>query len=399
MWSRLRGRALAAGAVCFPLLIFGCGGDPMGRDGTALCNPTTNAVFLSSKIDDDDGDGYPRDENYPTIDDEDDDIVDHAWIEDASGAYHLFFQNEDRGVGSDIMHYTTTDLQNLTYVGVALQKNPGGWDSQALWAPHIVQNGKTYFMFYTGTSGTGPDAKQRLGLATSTDLTTWTRFPLNRCHQTSGDGCIYDCAEAWTTWGGPPGAHNQQCRDPFVLWDAAHGRWVLFATAKSTNGFGVVTVAYSADLVHWLGAGYIDATRLLTGGSGGQPTGGQAENPYVLSHAGTFYLLFSDWADPEDDCSVPHPRTIVQYATSSTLRADAAGSSHWSYRGFIPDPGVNAIEALVLDGDTWILSQSITDRTSCDYAEHRRELRLKRVGWGPNATFSTSLWAPCAGTP
>src|SRR5262245_17330211 len=398
MGSWLRGRALAARAVCFPLLILGSGDDPMGRDDTTPCIPTTAPALLSSKLDDDDGDGNPHDENYPTVDDEDDAIVDHAWIQHAIGVHHLFVQNEDRGVGSDIEHYTT-DLQNLTYVGVALQKSPGSWDSQALWAPYIVQSGSAYLMFYTGTSGTGPDAKQRIGLAVSMDLATWTRLPVNLCPETTGDGCIYECAESWTTWGGQPGAHNQQCRDPFVLWDAAHHRWVLFATAKSTSGSGVITVAYSSDLVHWRGAGYIDATRLLAGGTGGQTTGGQAENPYVLSHGGTFYLLFSDWADPEDDCTVPHPRTIVQYVTSSALLADAAGSSHWSYRGFIPDPGVNALEALVVDGDTWILSQSITDRTSCDYEGHRRELRLKRIVWGPKATFATAPWAPCASTP
>ena len=84
---------------------------------------------------------------------------------------------------------------------------------------------------------------------------------------------------------------------------------------------------------------------------------------------------------------------------ATTLIADAAGSSHWNYRGFIPDPGVNAIEALAVDPDTWILSQSIADRTSCDYDEHRRELRLKRVDWGPNATFGTSPWKPCTHTP
>ena len=376
MGSRLRGRACAAGAV-LPLLILACADDPVGHDGPSPCTPTPGPIFLSSK---------------------DDDIADHAWMQDPSGAYHLFFQSENREDGSDVEHYVTTDLQELTYVGVALRNQPDGWDSNALWAPHIVRNGDTYYMFYTGTTGTGPDSEQRIGLATSTDLTTWARYPVNRCPQTSGDGCIYECAEPWTTWGGQPGSHNRQCRDPFVIRDAARGLWVLFATAKSTNGFGVVTVAHSSDLVHWSGAGYVDATGRLADGSGGQSTGGQAENPYVVSHDGTYYLLFTDWQDPEDDCTVQNARTIVQYVTSSTLAADTAGSHNWKYRGYIPDPGVNAIEILVVDRDTWIMSQSIADRTSCDYAEHRRELRLKRLIWGANASFGTSPWAPCADT-
>ena len=399
MRSRLRARS--AGASFLPWLIFaclGCGKTPLD-DVTPPCTPTTAPVFLTSKLDDDDGDGRTDDENHPAVDDEDDDIADHAWIQDRYGAYHLFFQNEDRGVGSDIEHYVTTDLQELAYVGAALQKSPGSWDSHALWAPHIVQRGNIYFMFYTGTTGTGRDAVQRIGLATSTGLDTWTRYPVNRCPGTSGDGCIYECAEPWTTWGGPPGAYNQQCRDAFVIRDEVHRRWVLFATAKSTNGFGVVTVAYSQELTRWTGAGYLDATRRLADGTGGQPTGGQAENPFVVSYHGTYYLLFTDWEDSEDNCTVQNPRTMVQYVTSSTLAADASGSRAWRYRGYTPDPGVNAIEGLHLGGDTWILSQSIIDRTSCDYDEHRRELRLKQVIWGPNATFDTAPWSPCIGDP
>ena len=394
MRFRLRGRARSAGACFLSLLIVGCGDSPTGRAGTPPCTPTTAPVFLSSKIDDDDGDGRLADENHPAINDEDDDIADHAWIQDGSGTYHLFFHSEDLGFGSDIEHYITTDLQELTYVGVALQKSPGDWDSRCLWAPHIVQHGNTYYMFYTGTTGTGPEGEQRIGLATSNDLDTWTRYPVNHCPGTSGDGCVYECAESWTTWDGPPGSFNKQCRDAFVIRDDVHRRWVLFATAKSTNGYGVVTVAYSRDLARWTGAGYIDATRRLAAGSGGQPVGGQAENPFVVPYHGTYYLLFTDWQDPEDDCTVPNPRTMVQYVTSSTLSADASGSNTWKYRGYISDPGVNAIEALHLDGDTWILSQSISNRFCCDY-EHVRELRLKQVIWGPNATFGTAPWAPC----
>src|SRR5262245_26445743 len=113
MRSRLRARS--AGASFLPWLTFllaflGCGKTPLD-DVTPPCTPTTAPVFLASKLDDDDGDGRPDDENHPAVDDEDDDIADHAWIQDRYGAYHLFFQNEDRGVGSDIEHYVTTDLQ------------------------------------------------------------------------------------------------------------------------------------------------------------------------------------------------------------------------------------------------------------------------------------------------
>jgi hypothetical protein len=154
----------------------------------------------------------------------------------------------------------------------------------------------------------------------------------------------------------------------------------------------VVTVAYSTDLTHWMGAGYIDATRRFPDGVGGQTTGGQAENPCVMWRDGTYYLLFSDWQDPEDHCSETSPRTIVQFATSPSLTADASGSSQWIYRGYTADPGVNASEVQRLETGTWLISQSVSNSNTFDHAVHRRDLRLKLVVWGPDCTFSTAPW-------
>jgi hypothetical protein len=381
------------GAALTLLILFsaGCQNAP-GRPGRAVCcDEGAPPHFLQSKIDDDDGDGNPYDEDFPRIDDEDDDIADHAWVRDGHGVYHLFFQTEDHGSGSRIEHYTSFDLQGLDYAGTVLRSNPEGWDSYALWAPHVVRSGNTYFMFYTGTDGPAgdPHTKQRIGLAISTDLSTWTRCPINNCPGTSGDGCVYECKECWTTWGGPEGSYNQQCRDPFVIWDGTNRRWIMFATAKSRNQFGVATVAYSENLTDWAGAGFINATRRLESGVGGQTTGGQAENPFVMSNDGTFYLLFTDWQDPEDSVSVQHPRTITQYATSSTLAADSSGSVNWTYRGYIPDPGVNAIEVLRVSSGVWIMSQSISNERS-GYWPHRRQLLLKCVRWIDRYAFDTS---------
>ena len=351
------------------------------------CRADVPAAFLSSKVDDDDGDGRTWDEDFPAVNDEDDDIADHAWMRGPDGVFHLYFQNEGHTTGSDIEHYTSTDLQSLDYVGRALVTRLGGWDADGLWAPHVVHRDGQYAMFYTGVAGRGADAVQRIGLATSTDLTTWTRVPTNNCPGTTGDGCIYECDEVWTTWGDAPGSYNQQCRDPFVAHDAVQRRWVLFATTKSRNQFGVVSVAYSSDLIHWTGAGFIDATRRVAGASGARATGGQAENPHVTRYEGTYYLLFTDWQDPEDAASTPAPRTITQYATSSLLAADPSGSLHWTYRGAIPDPGVNAIEVQRI-GPVWLMTQSISNHASGDYF-YRRQLRLKCVHWGADFEFDT----------
>jgi hypothetical protein len=383
---------LVAAAVAAATAWFGAGcatGSSDHSTGPPCCDPDARPTFLTSKLDDDDGDGNPFDEDFPAINDEDDDIADHTWIRDRGGVFHLFFHTEGLYEGNQIAHYTSIDLRHLNYAGVALRPNPAGWDSHGLWAPHVIEHHGTYFMFYTGVDGVGPDSHQRIGLAVSTDLVDWARLPVNRCPGTPGDGCIYQCDESWTTWGGQPGSFNQQCRDPFVIWDPNDRRWLMFVTAKSTNQFGVVTVAYSTNLGDWSGAGFIDATRRFAGGTGGQSTGGQCENPFVATHGGTHYLLFTDWRDPEDSLSVQDPRTQVQYATSQSLAVDSAGSPNWIYRGYTRDPGVNATEIQQIDPSIWIISQSIADSPSGDFDEHFRQLRLKCLVWGDDFTFST----------
>ena len=384
-------RSILTTAILSLIITTGCDDTRTESAETACCDENAAPIFLVSKTDDDDGDGIILDEDFPVINDEDDDIADHAWIKDDSGLYHLFFHTEDHGGGTYIEHYTTADLQNLDYVGPALYNNPGGWDSYALWAPYIIRSGSTYYMFYTGTDGPGndPNTSQRIGLATSSDLMNWTRYPTNNCPGTSGDGCVYECDESWTSWSEPSGSFNRQCRDPFVILDPSNQRWVLFATAKKLDQSGVITVAYSTNLTDWTGAGFIDATSRLPEGIGGQTTGGQTENAHVMYHEGIYYLLFTDWYDPEDSASTIDPRTITQYATSSTLAADSLGSADWIYRGYIPDPGVNAIEVLRINDNLQIMSQSLSNERS-GYWPRRRQLCLKCVVWDDNFTFSTS---------
>jgi len=133
---RIRSRAIAMGVLVMSVLGLDCGDGPVVGGAAFPCSNAAT-VFLTSKLDDDDGDGNPRDEDFPRIDDEDDDIADHAWIDDDAGLHHLFFQSEDHGDGTRIEHYVSSDLRSLTYVGTALRNNPNGWDSRGLWAPHV----------------------------------------------------------------------------------------------------------------------------------------------------------------------------------------------------------------------------------------------------------------------
>ncbi len=261
-------------------------------------------------------------------------------------------------------------------------------------------------MFYTGTDRTGDDShmRQRIGLAVSRDLISWQRYPANLCAGASGPGCVYQCDECWTSWGDTTVSYAHQCRDPFIIRDRGKSRWVMLTTARHREGWGVVTVAYSENLIEWSGAGFIEATGRVEGGPMGQGTGGEAENPHLAVHGGTYYLFFTDWRDQEDSVSVNNPRTITQYATSATLLADTTGSPNWTYRGYIPDPGVNAIEILNIPvsmelmprdvanagyGTLSVMSQSISNERS-GYWERRRQLKLKCIHWEGELSLKTS---------
>lgn len=281
--------------------------------------------------------------------------------------------------------------------GTALVPTPGAWDRGGLWSPHIVQKDNVFYLFYTGVTGPKDSsaASQRIGLATSTDLVNWTKYPVNNCAGTSGDGCVYDCRAAWTDFGNN-NPFSDQCRDPMVIFDPAEGQWKMFADARLTQGGATtsngVSVATSPDLVNWTSAGYLKATRVLTageGGTGAQRYGGEAEAPVITQHRGTYYLFFSDVKDNELAGPPAETDAITQYATANTLSVDAGGSTNWTYRGPLPDAGVNAVEVAVLNNDTWLMSQSVLN-ANAGSPGHLQDLRLKRVVWGTGTSLTFS---------
>lgn len=306
--------------------------------------------------------------NYPGIP-----IVDHTIVKDDVGTYHIFFS---AGAPTEIRHYSTTDLtQPWADEGIALRVAPGAWDPYGLWAPHVIRKDGTWYMFYTGSTGAGnADHTERLGLATSTDLTNWTRYPINNCSGSTGDGCVYTCNETWTTvsLGGP---QDEQCRDPMVLFDPKTGQWDVFLTAVGlASGTHVTTVATSSDLLSWTGLGYISSTGLVPGGVGKQTGGGIAENPFVTQYDSDYYLFFTDWNDPQP---------AIQYVKSPTLTFDSSGSANWAYQGDVGVTGLSAPEVTVLENDTWLFTASDGPLGTGNW-----DLRLLRMVWDNAGGFS-----------
>ncbi|MFQ5819388.1 MAG: family 43 glycosylhydrolase [Candidatus Heimdallarchaeota archaeon] len=150
--------------------------------------------------------------------------------------------------------------------------DPPHFDDGALWTMHIVSHSNRLWMFYTGLNQR-IYFQQQIGLAYSdrTDGTDWIRYSENpivsadpKWYQTEGD-------MAW--------------RDPFVVYDEEHQRWIMYIAAKHNNGpmetRGCIGLALSDDLIHWEVQPSILAPRQF----------GEMECP-VIYHINNAYYMF-----------------------------------------------------------------------------------------------------------
>ncbi|MCA9130264.1 MAG: glycosyl hydrolase [Planctomycetales bacterium] len=97
------------------------------------------------------------------------------------GLYHLFhlvLPNHDfvaHAISDNALNWRRVD--NALFIG-----HPGSWDDLMLWTMHVSQDpyreGK-WRMFYTGLSRRDQGLMQRVGMATSDDLFTWRKSPVN----------------------------------------------------------------------------------------------------------------------------------------------------------------------------------------------------------------------------
>ncbi|OFW78951.1 MAG: hypothetical protein A2Z48_11260 [Actinobacteria bacterium RBG_19FT_COMBO_70_19] len=203
-----------------------------------------------------------------------------ALDEESVHTYHLFYLYIDQYVpdstGVKLGHARSTDFNTWEDLPYVLHVLPGTWDSTAIWAPSIVQQGNTYYMFYTGVAGYG----QRIGVATSRDLYTWTRNP---------SGPVVTPQDApWT-------AGAADFRDPFVMPDPDPGRqnhWLMYyATRRQSDGVmvpGLAKTTYENDLTQW-----DDAGALFSDSLDYRFRTSTVESPHLFEHNGTWYLVYT----------------------------------------------------------------------------------------------------------
>ncbi|MHC0052177.1 hypothetical protein [Actibacterium sp. D379-3] len=141
--------------------------------------------------------------------------------------YHLVLPNHDfiaHAVSEDAM--TWRRVKNALFVG-----EPGDWDDDMLWTMHVTPDPDrpgAWRMFYTGLSRAEYGRVQRVGLARSDDLYTWTRcddgqYPLEvtGIHYESR----IDEGREWVSF-----------RDPFFFHEPETGQRLMLSSARVKDG-------------------------------------------------------------------------------------------------------------------------------------------------------------------
>jgi beta-fructofuranosidase len=179
-----------------------------------------------------------------------------AWYADDGGEFHLFYLHAPRLLGDQFLrhvnatigHAVSTDLRDWRLLPNALEPGPEGtWDDVATWTGSVLRHRDTWYMLYTGVSSVEQGLVQRLGLATSADLVTWTKHPANPLNQ--ADPRWYGQLDL-TAW------HDQAWRDPWLLPDPGGDGFHALICARVAQGapddaLGVIGHAWSPDLVNW----------------------------------------------------------------------------------------------------------------------------------------------------
>ena len=103
----------------------------------------------------------------------------------------------------------------------------GAWENDCIYQPWLLEHGGRFFDFYNAANG----GTEQTGLAFSTDLLNWMRYPANPVIRNRAGG--YDA---------------EFCSDPKVFRDGDH--WTMFYFGVGHGGAHVMG-AFSRDLVHW----------------------------------------------------------------------------------------------------------------------------------------------------
>ncbi|MGQ9608473.1 MAG: hypothetical protein ACUVWN_04170 [bacterium] len=120
-----------------------------------------------------------------------------------------------------VWHRASEDIPILSINGA------DEWEKDCIYQPWLLEHNGRFWNFYNAAKG----SIEQIGLATSTDMLTWYRYPGNPIVRNR------------------PGGYDEQfCSDPKVFYDDDH--WVMFYFGVGRGGAHIM-IAFSNDLIKW----------------------------------------------------------------------------------------------------------------------------------------------------
>ena len=207
------------------------------------------------------------------------------WIADTGSVFHIFFLKAPRSLGDPELRHSSAAVGHAVSVDLIeweilpdalLPGEHGSWDDRAIWTGSMVDVDGIWHMLYTGTSLSDCGLIQRIGLATSDDLLSWTKYEANP---------VIEADPSWYEKLGGGDWYEEAWRDPWVM--RVDDRYHVLVTARSntgpSDGRGVIGHAVSDDLRHW------DVLPPLSDVAGF----GHLEVPQAIEAGGQSLLVFS----------------------------------------------------------------------------------------------------------
>jgi len=207
-----------------------------------------------------------------------------AWyfVEEETDTVHMFYLADPLNGGKDFAgHAISKDLVNWERLPRALETGPpGAWDDLRICTGSTIERDGRYWMAYSATSLNDSSWEelhrvQRVGMAVSDDLMTWTKLPENPVSEAKPPNY-----EKMST-GQRPMIH---WRDPFLL-DQGHEVYQFICARGGTGDSGrrgVVAVASSTDMRTWEVLPPLPHDRIAD----------EMEVPQLYNVEGRWYLVF-----------------------------------------------------------------------------------------------------------